>query len=140
MFWNKTKDIKLDISELRQEIIALAGLVGDLNTICEGVLQEQDDLHYHISTSIRKSEECLKNIDKLSAMIDEFKAGVSMARYAVAEPKELDKYDNEMRKLAQILQEICKYVLSFMKIDAICEVQEKKSHKDTKKRDSKNSL
>ncbi len=98
--------------------------------------------------TLDKFEEYMKNVDKFNAMINEFKGCVSMARASIAEGNILTKTVEEMKKVADISQNIHRSMLSFIragnnmeqakffKIDAIyaaiCGDKEKKSPKKRK--------
>lgn len=167
MFWSDICEIKKSIETMDHRICrifhAVEKLVArvDEATIvplrCDGDrvidaavedIKETIEMAFPGQNTLDKLEDCMKNVDKLNAMINEFKGCVSMARGAIAEGKELMKLVEEMGKVADISQNIHKSMLSFIKagntieqakffkIDAIyaaiCEKQEKKSRKTRK--------
>jgi hypothetical protein len=166
MFWNDIEDIKKSILEIKERLNHIErGVVQNLE-----VFQSEDEhstinrLHGKLDELVRdadhvqealaaektmdKFEGYMKNVDKLNAMINDFKGCVSMARGAISEGKEFAKEVEDMKSVAatskQIYAAMQRFIQAgdnmeqkaFYKIDAIykeiCEYHVKKRRRRRK--------
>lgn len=124
MWWNDIKEIKEWMRHLsdRLEMIEdnLHGVTGEVleNELCN-------------------FEDYIKNVDKLNAMVNEFKGCISMSRAALCDRKEIDEMRAVLKNILDACQKHFNYQKSLsdqhFKINAIykalCEKEEKKTPK-----------
>lgn len=106
MWWNDIKEVKETISSFSIRLTRIKEEIEEIN------LNQQNDFEAFMSKikiagrTKDQIEDYMKNVDKLNAMINEFKGCVSIARSAMSERKELDsnKFSEINHKLDRLIE------------------------------------
>ena len=117
MWWSDSGEVKEAIALLDERLLLMDNDIQDIKQVLENTVEdlEREKSIILAQKTLDKFDDYMKNVDKLNAMINEFKGCVSLARGAIEERKELDKQTDESKKLANISQKIYESMLNFIK-------------------------
>ncbi len=76
-----------DMTEIKETLRCICVRLNYIQMKLDGVIQQQEDDRV---LTLGKFEDYMKNVDKLNAMINEFKGCVSLARAAITERKKIE--------------------------------------------------
>lgn len=105
MFWD-------DIKRIKEKLNTICSRMTDIQVKLDVVIQDNDSRRAEevelATKTLDKFDDYMKNVDKLNALINEFKGCVSMARGSLEERKRISDNESEtvkiMLKIAEILQ------------------------------------
>lgn len=135
MFWHDISEIKEDMHILKGELLRITDLMSDAfgrDNDLSSINIVHDKLNDLLDQGGDGRDYYLKNVDRLNAMINEFKGCVSVARASLQDRRQVDEHMVNMERLfASKLDAIHR---------AVCEKPEKKRASKKKKKKAKKAV